>query len=106
MASTKRRLKIDIAENNAFFLWGPRKVGKTTHLKTQVPDAKFYDLLDTRLCTKLRITPHLLREEVLAQQFDLVIVDEVQKVPALLDEVHWCLENTKTKFILSKKFIV
>ena len=44
--------------------------------------------------------PSLLREDVVANHYDLVVVDEVQKVPALLDEVHWCLENTKTRFIL------
>jgi len=46
------------------------------------------------------LRPARLREEVLASQDEMVIIDEVQKVPALLDEVHWCLENTPMKFIL------
>lgn len=96
----QRILKIDLEGNNAAFLWGPRKVGKTTLLKQQFPKAQYYDLLDTELKTKLLLRPSLLRQEVLASQNALVIIDEVQKVPALLDEVHWCLENTKTKFIL------
>lgn len=96
----KRCLKIDINGNNAAFLWGPRKVGKTTLLRQQFSDAKYYDLLDTDLKTNLLITPSKLRQEVLATKPPLVIIDEIQKVPALLDEVHWCLENTSTKFIL------
>lgn len=96
----KRYFKIDLSDNNAAFLWGPRKVGKTTLLHQQFPTAKFYDLLDTDLKTALLITPSRLRQEILASKPPLVIIDEIQKVPALLDEVHWCLENTSTKFIL------
>ena len=62
--------------------------------------AKFYDLLNTDLKTQLLLRPARLREEVLAQRPSLVVVDEIQKVPALLDEVHWCLENTQTQFVL------
>jgi uncharacterized protein len=93
-------LQIDLQRHNAAFLWGPRKVGKTTLLKQQFPNAHFVDLLQSDLKTSLFLRPSLLREEVAANRYDLVVVDEVQKVPALLDEVHWCLENTKTRFIL------
>lgn len=93
-------LKIDISGNNAAFVWGPRKTGKSTLLHQQFPNAKWYDLLNNRLKGSLMTEPHRLTEEVLAQKPALVIIDEVQKVPSLLDEVHWCLENTKTKFIL------
>lgn len=96
----KRVLNIDISGNNAAFLWGPRKSGKTTLLHQRFPDAKYYDLLNTDLKTALLIRPARLREEVLAENPDIVIVDEVQKVPALLDEIHWLLENTKSRFIL------
>lgn len=96
----KRSLKITLSDTNAAFLWGPRKTGKTTLLKQQFSKAKWYDLLNTKLKTRLLKNPSLLREEVLAQRPKIVIVDEIQKVPALLDEIHWCLENTKTKFIL------
>jgi len=100
LSEIKRELDITLEGNNAAFLWGPRKVGKTTLLHQKFPKAKYYDLLDTELKTKLTIKPSLLREEILAEKPVLVIIDEVQKVPALLDEVHWCLENTKTKFIM------
>lgn len=96
----KRCLEIELSENNAFFLWGPRKTGKTTYLKERFPDAVWFDFLDTRQQAELSIYPHLFRERILADRPKLVIVDEVQKVPKVLDEIHWCLENTKTKFIL------
>jgi predicted AAA+ superfamily ATPase len=96
----QRTLKINLDAHTAAFLWGPRKVGKTTLLRQQFPTAQFYDLLDTERKTQLLLRPARLREEVLVTTGELVVVDEVQKVPALLDEVHWCLENTTTKFIL------
>lgn len=81
-------------------MWGPRKVGKTTYLRQNFPTAKVYDLLNTRLKTELLLKPSLLTEQIRVEKPKLVIIDEVQKVPSLLDEVHWCLENTSTKFIL------
>lgn len=84
----------------AAFLWGARQTGKTTLLHDRYPSAKFYDLLDTALSAELSIRPRLLREELLAEPREIVVVDEVQKVPALLEEVHWLLENTATRFIL------
>jgi predicted AAA+ superfamily ATPase len=96
----KRTLKIDLEDHDAAFLWGPRKTGKTTLLRQQFPRATYYDLLDRGLRTKLAINPSRLRDEVVAKKPDTVVVDEIQKVPDLLDEVHWCLENTTTRFIL------
>jgi predicted AAA+ superfamily ATPase len=96
----KRALFIDLRDHNAAFLWGPRKTGKTTLLKQQFPDAKRYDLLGTRLKTSLLARPWELREEITAEKPATVVIDEIQKVPELLDEVHWCLENTPTRFIL------
>ena len=84
----------------AVFLWGARQTGKTTFLHDHYPDARFYDLLDTTLSAELSVHPRILREEVLAEQPQLVVIDEVQHVPPLLEEVHWLLENTSTRFIL------
>ncbi len=100
LSPIQRSLKVDLKEHNAAFLWGPRKVGKTTLLHQQFPRAKFYDLLDSALRTALLVRPSLLREEVLAGAFKVVVIDEIQKVPQLLDEVHWCLENSTTRFVL------
>jgi len=84
----------------AVFLWGARQTGKTTFLKRAFPDALTFDLLDTTLSAELSVRPAMLRERVLADRPELVVVDEVQHVPALLTEVHWLLENTTTRFVL------
>ncbi|MCL2511584.1 MAG: AAA family ATPase [Bacteroidales bacterium] len=96
----ERILRIDISENNAFFLWGARKAGKTTYLKNNFKDALYIDLLKTNVAQKYELNPALLREEIVANKPALVIVDEIQKIPQLLDEIHWCIENTPSKFIL------
>jgi len=100
LSSIKRLLKIDLEDHNAAFLWGPRKVGKTTLLRQQFPRATTFDLLDSTLRTELTLRPATLRERVLAARPRLVIVDEIQKVPSLLDEIHLLLESTATRFIL------
>lgn len=84
----------------AVFLWGARQTGKTTYLREAFPDAEYLDLLDTTLSAELSVRPALLRERVLAGRPELVVIDEVQHVPSLLEEVHWLLENTPTRFVL------
>jgi len=96
----ERILKMDISQNNAFFLWGARKAGKTTYLKKCFGDALYIDLLKTNVEQKYNHKPDLLREEIIAANPSLVIVDEIQKIPQLLDEIHWCIENTSSTFIL------
>ena len=95
-----RIIRIDLSENNAFFLWGARKIGKTTYLKKAFKNAHYIDLLRTNIMQKYELRPDLLREEIVANEPPLVIIDEIQKVPVLLDEIHWCIENTTSKFIL------
>lgn len=98
----KRILKIDLPESQSAFLWGARKTGKSTFLKKSFPSARYYDLLQSDLFLALTRTPELLRQELMDSNFqaDLVILDEVQKIPPLLDEVHWLIENTRLRFIL------
>jgi len=96
----ERILNIDTSANNAFFLWGARKTGKTTFLKNRFQDAIYIDLLKTNTAQKYELKPDLLREEIVASEPALMIIDEIQKVPQLLDEIHWCIENTSTKCIL------
>lgn len=98
----ERILKISEIEEDSLFLWGSRQTGKSTLLKTLFPKARFYDLLKTDLQMAFRLRPARLREECeMLEDGELVIIDEVQKVPALLDEVHWLIENKGIKFILS-----
>lgn len=95
-----------LPERSSCFLWGPRQTGKSTLLQERYPDAKRYDLLLSDEYRRLMHQPSLIREECLslAQRIEgkksPIIVDEVQKVPDLLDEIHWLIENSKLKFIL------
>jgi predicted AAA+ superfamily ATPase len=99
-----RLLKITLPKGQSAFLWGPRKTGKTTFLREAFPDSLIYDLLQTDLFLEFVKRPFLLREQLLAvspKQFkEPVIIDEVQKVPQLLDEIHWLIENKGLRFIL------
>jgi predicted AAA+ superfamily ATPase len=86
------------------FLWGARQTGKSTLLKELFPKSPYYDLLLSDEYARLSRRPALLREEVLASPPPKnvpVIIDEVQKCPALLDEIQWLIVNEKSSFILS-----
>lgn len=100
----KRLLVIKLPRRQSAFLWGARKTGKSTYLHSIYPDSVYYDLLQTDLYLRLVKAPYLFREEILAlPQKALVvpiIVDEVQKIPSLLDEIHWLIENANAHFIL------
>ncbi|MCP5108252.1 MAG: ATP-binding protein, partial [bacterium] len=100
----KRTMNIQLPARQSTFLWGPRKTGKSTYLKTRFPDSVVYDFLKTDLFLELSKKPALLREQLLARKAGElshpVILDEVQKVPKVLDEVHWLIENTDMRFIL------
>jgi len=89
-------------KDESCFLWGPRQTGKSTLLKVLFPDTPTYDLLLSDEYARLTKRPALLREELLGADRTprLVIIDEVQKVPTLLDEVQWLMVNHGIQFIL------
>tara|TARA_R110000868_G_scaffold158036_3_gene385796 strand:+ start:43845 stop:45029 length:1185 start_codon:yes stop_codon:yes gene_type:complete len=99
-----RLLDMDLPVGQSAFLWGPRKSGKSTFLKERYPKAVYYDLLDSELVLSLAKEPYQLRREIeklSAEQLqEPIIIDEIQKVPELLDEVHWMIENTDAYFIM------
>ena len=97
----KRIQKIDLPANRSGFLWGPRKTGKTTLLRQQFPEACWIDLLDYELFLSLSQRPNQLRQILEAQDSKTVVIDEVQKIPHLMDEVHWLIENKDYQFIMS-----
>lgn len=97
-----RKLELDNENNDSVFLWGARQVGKTTLLENQFPNARYYDLLQSAEFERFFRRPSLLSEELeTATEGELVIIDEIQKVPQLLDEVHRLIYRKKIRFILS-----
>ena len=87
--------------SSSFFLWGPRQSGKTTLLKARYPRAHRIDLLRTEERIRYEREPWRLREEVRAVPEERrIVIDEVQKVPALLDEVHYLIQEDSRTFVL------
>jgi predicted AAA+ superfamily ATPase len=104
MATIKRRLRLALPSGQSAFLWGARKTGKSTLLREAFPESIVYDFLKSDLVIELLKRPSLLREQLearpAADRARPVILDEVQKVPMLLDEVQWLIENRGWQFIL------
>lgn len=95
----KRNFMLNSSESS--FLLGPRGTGKTTWLKSEFPDACYLDLLEARLLNTLSADPQRLENYLPTKGESLVIVDEVQKIPAILDEVHRLIETKGFRFILT-----
>ncbi|MDD5422267.1 MAG: AAA family ATPase [Candidatus Omnitrophota bacterium] len=104
MKHIQRMLDIKLPARQSAFLWGARKTGKTTYLRNRFPDSLVYDFLKADFFLEVTKNPALLRERLLAKNEVAlkhpVILDEVQKVPQVLDEVHWLIENKGLRFIL------
>jgi predicted AAA+ superfamily ATPase len=84
-----------------FFLWGPRQIGKTTLLRHEYADCYWIDLLKSEQFRALLHDPSVVRRRIESMsETPFVVVDEVQKVPELLDEVHWLHENLGVRFAL------
>ena len=96
-----RRLDLRLPAGQSAFLWGPRQVGKTSWIRASLPEAHVIDLLASDVYRDYVGRPELLRERLLTRPPALVVIEEVQKVPALLDEVHWLIENTGHWFLLT-----
>lgn len=92
---------IKAPKNKSFFLFGPRGTGKSSWVKAQFPKALYLDLLESQVFNDLLANPSLLQNFIPKNFGDWVIIDEVQKIPALLDEVHRLIESQKNKFILT-----
>lgn len=83
------------------FIFGPRLVGKTTLLRTVTADA-WFDLLDPEAEMRYRPAPRLFWEEVAAlRDGSRVVVDEIQRIPALLDYVQMGIDRLRHTFLLS-----
>ena len=104
--SINRFLNLNLPQGQSAFLWGARKTGKTTFLHQRFPNAIFIDFLHSEVFAKYSLNPQYIRAEILIIPEEkrngmVVVIDEVQKIPQILNEIHWMIENIKgVSFIL------
>ena len=90
-----------IVQHKSVFLFGPRQTGKTTLLRHLFPAAKYYDLLQANTFRELSAQPELIRQRLLESD-RMVVIDEIQKLPSLLDEVQVMIErNRQLRFVMT-----
>jgi len=87
---------------NSFFLFGPRATGKTTLIRQELAEkATIIDLLDSRYFLKLSSAPHELESLITATPAEIIVIDEIQRIPELLNEVHRLIEKRNLTFLLT-----
>jgi uncharacterized protein len=97
----KRFLSLPKKPEQSFFLWGPRQAGKTTLLKQAYPEAYRVNLLKSDLVIRYLQNASIFREEVMAlPRTKIVVIDEIQKAPVLLNEVHYLIQEENRVFIM------
>ncbi len=85
----------------SYFLFGPRGTGKTSWVRARYPNAVYIDLLEDEIFRRLLARPGSLSDFFPRQKPSIVVIDEVQKVPAVLDEVHRLIEKERIQFALT-----
>lgn len=88
-------------KQKSFFLFGPRGTGKTTWVKAAFPGAVYLDLLAAELFNDLLANPQRLGNYIPKRYAGQVIIDEIQRIPELLHEVHRLIETTNIAFVLT-----
>jgi predicted AAA+ superfamily ATPase len=103
MSEIKRLLDLPaLLAKKSFFLFGPRATGKSTLIRQQLADqAWVIDLLDSRNFLRLSAMPGDLEAMVAASGKSLVVIDEVQRIPEILNEVHRLIESRRLRFLLT-----
>ena len=89
-----------LVAKNSYFLFGPRTTGKTSLIKKQLSDAITFDLLESDTYDELQRRPQALADKILNSE-KIVVIDEIQKLPRLLDEIHRLIEKKGTRFLLT-----
>ncbi len=90
----------DLVARKSHFLFGPRQTGKSTLVHRQLTGARVYDLLDSSTYLALSRNPERMAQELRPGQ-RLIVIDEVQRLPALLHEVHRLIEQRGLRFLLT-----
>jgi predicted AAA+ superfamily ATPase len=90
----------DLVSDRSYFLFGPRQTGKSCLVRETLKDCKVYNLLDSETFLKLSQSPSRIRQE-LRPQDRIVVIDEVQKLPEVLDEVQLMIEEKGVRFLLT-----
>lgn len=88
-------------KNKSFFLFGPRGTGKTTWVKSAFPTSIYLDLLEAELYNVLLANPQRLENYIPKNFEDYVVIDEVQRIPELLNEIHRLIERYRFKFVMT-----
>ena len=97
----ERLIKKPLESRKSFFLFGPRGTGKTTWLKHRLPEALFVNLLQSEYYNRLSANPGHLRQLIPPDHTGWTVIDEVQRIPALLNEVHDLIEARGLVFVLT-----
>ena len=107
MQFIERNLSLmDVQKSKSVFLFGPRQTGKSSFIKNQIAKediALFWTLLDGRLRMRILADPGILRQEVELKKLHdcIIVIDEIQKCPELLDEIHFLIEERNIRFLLT-----
>ena len=97
----ERHLNLPVLlEKKSHFLLGPRQTGKTFLIRHSLKEARVYDLLDTSVYLALSHHPGRISQEITAQD-RVVVIDEIQRLPELLNEVHRLIEERRVRFLLT-----
>jgi predicted AAA+ superfamily ATPase len=97
----KRLLQLPLNGHSSIFLFGPRGTGKTHWIKDNMPSALYLDLLEFSTYNTLFANPSRLETLIPPDYQNWIVIDEVQRVPELLNEVHRLIEHKKFKFLLT-----
>src|SRR4030043_1783463 len=89
-----------LLQKKSHFLFGPRQTGKTSLIRHSLKGVRSYDLLDTSVYLALSQNPGRIAQE-LDSRDEIVIVDEIQRLPVLLNEVHRLIEERGIRFLLT-----
>lgn len=98
-----RLFNLPLSGQDSLFIFGPRGTGKTNWLKNTLPEGSYIyiDLLEPLTFRTLQAHPENLKNKIDPHFSGWIVIDEVQKIPELLDEVHRLIEHEHKKFILT-----